>query len=186
MCARHGIADGAALFSVLRMTMPVTKLVTEVLRAGRWLPQTAVDCLCLDYDQRHRRRFRYVAAGGTSLLLDLPRATVLNAGDGLRLDDGSIVLVEAAAEALVEVTAVDSTTLLRLAWHIGNRHLAAQLEQARIVIRDDHVINSMLIGLGASVRQFSGAFSPESGAYHEHGGALGNLVHLPAAVHSHE
>jgi urease accessory protein len=127
-----------------------------------------------------------VAAGGTSLLLDLPRATVLNAGDGLKLDDGSIVLVEAAPEALVEVTAPDSTMLLRLAWHIGNRHLSAQLEQSRIVIRDDHVITAMLLGLGASVRPFHGAFSPESGAYHEHAGPPANLVLLQSAAHGHE
>lgn len=162
------------------------KLVVEVVRAGQWAAETAADHLCLDYDQRHRRRFRYIAAGGTELLLDLPRATVLNAGDGLKLDDDSIVLVEAAPEALVEVTAADATALLRLAWHIGNRHLPAQLEPSRIIIRDDHVITAMLIGLGAAVRSFQGAFSPESGAYHSHPGPLTGLALLQPAGHRHE
>ena len=160
--------------------------MVEVVRAGQWARETAVDHLCLDYDQRHRRRFRYIAAGGTALLLDLPRATVLNAGDGLKLDDNSIVLVEAAPEALVEVTAADATTLLRLAWHIGNRHLPAQLEASRIIIRDDHVITSMLLGLGATVRSFQGAFSPESGAYHSHAGPMTGLALLQPAGHHHE
>jgi urease accessory protein len=93
------------------------------------------------------------------------------------------VLVNAAPEALVEVTAPDTATLIRLAWHIGNRHLAAQLEPSRIVIREDHVISNMLVGLGASVRPFQGTFAPESGAYTEHAGPL---VHLHPAGHSHE
>ncbi len=154
------------------------KRVTEILRAGQWSSETASDSLCLNYDQRYRRRLRYVASGGTDLLLDLPTATVLLPGDGLKLDDGSVVLVDAAPEALVEVTAPDATTLIRLAWHIGNRHLAAQLEQSRIVIREDHVISRMLLGLGAAVRSFQGTFSPESGAYHDHGEPLAHLEHL--------
>lgn len=161
------------------------RLVTEILRAGQWAPETATDSLCLDYDQRYRRRLRYTAVGGTDLLLDLPTATVLLPGDGLKLDDGSMVLVDAAPEALMEVTAPDTTTLIRLAWHIGNRHLAAQLEECRIVIREDHVISSMLLGLGAAVRSFNGTFSPESGAYHEHGGPLARLANLHPVSHEH-
>ena len=149
--------------------MATLTLVTEILRAGSWPDATAVDSLNLSYDERHRRRLRYVAEGGTTFLLDLPRATVLRDGDGMKLDDGRIVLVHAAAEALVEITAPDAATLVRLAWHIGNRHLAAQLQADRIVIRDDHVIVSMLLGLGATVRGFKGAFSPESGAYGDAG-----------------
>jgi urease accessory protein len=161
------------------------RLVTEILRAGQWAQETATDSLCLNYDQRYRRRLRYRAVGGTDLLLDLPTATVLLPGDGLKLDDGSIVLVDAAPEALMEVTAPDATTLIRLAWHIGNRHLAAQLGECRIVIREDHVISSMLLGLGAAVRSFNGTFSPESGAYHEHGGPLAHLANLHPVSHEH-
>jgi urease accessory protein len=162
------------------------KLVTEILRAGQWAQETATDSLCLDYDHRYRRRLRYRGVGGTDLLLDLPAATVLLPGDGLKLDDGSMVLVDAAPEALMEVTAPDATTLIRLAWHIGNRHLAAQLEECRIVIREDHVISAMLLGLGAAVRSFNGTFSPESGAYHEHaGGPLAHLANLHPVSHEH-
>jgi urease accessory protein len=151
--------------------------VTEIMRAGSWAPETAIDSLCLTYDDRHRRRLRYVASRGTTFLLDLPRATVLSAGDGLRLDDGRVIHVDAAPEALMEVTAPDTATLIRLAWHIGNRHLAAQLQADRIVIRDDPVITNMLLGLGAAVAPLQEAFSPESGAYHDSNGPMGHLAH---------
>lgn len=157
---------------------------TEVLPAVQWTAHDACDHVHLDYDARHRRRMRYVAAGGTHFLLDLPRVTVMQDGDGLLLDDGRIIRVYAAEEDLVEITATDAETLVRLAWHIGNRHLPAQLDAARILIRDDHVIVAMLRGLGATVRALRAPFTPESGAYaasHAHGGGehAGRYVLLP-------
>ena len=137
----------------------------EVLPPGKWPASSAVDRLVLTYDERHRRRLRYVACGGTTFLLDLPRAAVLRAGDGLRLEDGRIVSVEASPEQLVEITAADTTAMMKLAWHIGNRHLPAQLEPNRILIREDAVIVNMLVGLGATVRPVLEAFTPEAGAY---------------------
>jgi len=137
----------------------------EVLPRGKWPADAAADRLVLSYDERYRRRLRYIAAGGTTFLLDLPRAAVLHAGDGLRLEDGRIVRIEAAPEQLVEVAASDPATLIRLAWHIGNRHLPAQLEPHRILIREDAVIEHMLVGLGASIKHVLAAFTPESGAY---------------------
>ena len=146
---------------------------TEILPASTWAPDTAVDRVRLTFDERNRRRLRYVALGGTEFVLDLPRAAVMHDGDGLKLENGQVIAVEAAPEALVEVTAPDAQTLLRLAWHIGNRHLPAELQESRILIRDDHVIVQMLEGLGATVRPLEGAFTPESGAY---SGASGHTV----------
>jgi urease accessory protein len=148
----------------------------EVLPAGKWSGSAAVDHLVLTYDERHRRRLRYVASGGTTFLLDLPRATLLRAGDGLRLEDGRIISVEASPEQLSEVTAADPTALMKLAWHIGNRHLPAQLQPNRILIREDAVIVNMLVGLGATVRPVLEAFTPEAGAYD----------HTVAGGHTHD
>ena len=152
----------------------------EVLPPGKWPAESAADRLVLTFDDRYRRRLRYVALGGTAFLLDLPRTAILRAGDGLRLEDGRVIAVEALPEQLAEITAPDTATLMRLAWHIGNRHLPAQLEPTRILIRDDAVIVNMLIGQGASVRPVTEAFNPEPGAYdtnatqaahgHTHGG----------------
>lgn len=159
---------------------------TEVLPAGSWNAATAADRISLDYDERHRRRFRYVAAGGTEFLLDLPRATVLQQGDGLALDDGRIVAVEAAPEALTLITAADSASLVRLAWHIGNRHLPAQLAADHILIREDHVITEMLRGLGATVQPINAAFTPESGAYANHAAAHPFVFAPHGHAHTHE
>ena len=137
----------------------------QILPAGSWKSTKASDQIALDYDARHRRRFRYVADAGTDFLLDLARATVLNHGDGLVLDDGRIIEVIAAPESLTEVKAQTPQELIKLAWHIGNRHLPAQLDADRILIREDHVITDMLIGLGAQVRHLQAPFTPESGAY---------------------
>jgi len=134
-------------------------------RAGQWPRERARGTVTLGYDDRHRRRLRLESDAGEPFLLDLPRAGVLEEGDGLALSDGSWLAVQAASEALIEVTASSPELLTRLAWHIGNRHLPAQLEGGRILIRDDHVIAAMLEGLGARLRRIDAPFTPERGAY---------------------
>ena len=187
MHTRRGAADGAALLPLLTgaepQPMPSLIRAIEVLSPGKWPGDTAVDRLVLNYDERHRRRLRYVAVGGTTFLLDLPRAAVLRAGDGLRLEDGRIVSVEASPEQLVEVTAPDTATLVRLAWHIGNRHLPAQLELHRILIREDAVIEHMLRGLGATIKHIVEPFTPEAGAYDT---GSHSPVHPHSHAHSHD
>jgi urease accessory protein len=161
---------------------------SQLLKAGEWLSGQAADTITLDYDERHRRRFRYVSAGGIEFLLDLARATVLQDGDGLKLDDGRIIVVRAAPEALTEIRADCRAELLRLAWHIGNRHLPAQLAGDRIYIREDYVITEMLRGLGATVRAVLAPFSPEQGAYagaHSHQEAAHPFVFSSAKAHGH-
>jgi urease accessory protein len=93
---------------------------------------------------------------------------VLHTGDGLKLEEGGFVEVKAAEEDLVEVRGRDAASFARLAWHLGNRHLPAQIEGERILIRDDHVIIDMLKGLGAEVRKVRAPFDPEGGAYGQH------------------
>jgi urease accessory protein len=134
-------------------------------RAGQWPRERARGTVTLGYDDRHRRRLRLESDAGEPFLLDLPRAGVLEEGDGLALSDGSWLAVQAAPEPLIEVTASSPELLTRLAWHIGNRHLPAQLEGGRILIRNDHVIAAMLEGLGARLRRIDAPFTPERGAY---------------------
>ena len=140
----------------------------RIERAGHWPRQEARGTVTLAYDDRHRRRLRLATDTGEAFLLDLPQASVLAEGDGLALSDGTWLEVKAAAEALLEVTADDAALLPRLAWHIGNRHLPAQLEAGRILIRDDPVIAAMLEGLGARLRRVTAPFAPERGAYAQH------------------
>jgi urease accessory protein len=142
--------------------------------AGTWPEDQLRDTVTVDFDDRFRRRRLYTGEGGLAFLLDLPEAQVLKDGDGLALATGGFVRVRAAAETLVEVTAATPQHLLRLAWHLGNRHLPAEIADGRILIRDDHVIVAMLQGLGATVRHVEAPFNPEGGAYGEHGHAHGH------------
>ena len=106
---------------------------------------------------------------GIAFLLDLPEARLLRHGDGLVLDDGRIIEVIAAPEALLEVRGRDTEHLVQLAWQLGNRHLPAQVFADRILIRRDHVVADMLKGLGAEVAEIEAPFDPEGGAYGGHG-----------------
>ena len=137
---------------------------------GQW--QEAADHVALDYEGRFLRRKRLVAAGGLAFLVDLPEVTNLTGGEAFVLDDGRRVEVRCGLEPVLSVTG----DLTRLAWHIGNRHTPCQIETGRLVIRDDHVLEAMLKGLGAKVEKRMEPFRPESGAYgtgrtmgHEHG-----------------
>jgi urease accessory protein len=138
---------------------------TRIIAKGQW-PKAAADSVVLDYDQRHRRRMAMEGTGGLAFLLDLSDAVPLRDGDGLELEDGRIVSVIAAPEPLAEVTAANAAELMRIAWHLGNRHLPAELRPDRIRIRRDHVIEDMVEGLGANVTHLDAPFDPESGAYH--------------------
>ena len=137
---------------------------TEVVPAGDWKGKPA-DVVQLDYDRRTRRRIALTGTGGLAFLLDLAKAPVLRAGDGIRLEDGRIVAVEAAPEQLLEISCRDPRLLARIAWHLGNRHLATEIAARVIHIRDDHVIADMIRGLGAEARLVSRPFNPEGGAY---------------------
>jgi urease accessory protein len=132
---------------------------------GHWPDEAAVDAVTLPFLDRHRRRIRLVAETGTPFLLDLPRAQHLTEGDGLELDNGSYIRVRAAAEPVIEIAADSPTDLLRIAWHIGNRHLPVQALDDRLRIRADHVIASMVEGLGGRITWCDAPFDPEIGAY---------------------
>ena len=137
---------------------------THVRSAGTW-PGPPADRVTLAYDDRRRRRFAMQTEGGLSFLLDLPEAATLRGGDALLLDDGRLVEVRARPEALLEIRARDALHLARLAWHVGNRHVPAAFSADRILIRPDHVIAAMLVGLGADVTAVEAPFDPEAGAY---------------------
>jgi urease accessory protein len=146
-----------------------------VLAAGNWDEARNTDEVLLDFDQRFRRRIVLTTRAGADLTLDLPHAVRLRDGDGLLLDDETIVRVRARPEPLLELAAAPSL-LTRIAWHLGNRHLPVQFAEGALRIRADHVIAAMVEGLGASVHPLEAPFDPEPGAYaaagahHHHAG----------------
>lgn len=155
--------------------------ILDVVAPGRW-PRPAADHITLDYDGRRRRRIVLTSEHGARMLLDLPEAVSIPHGAGLKLEDGRLVEVIAEPEALLEVRAFNPEALMRLIWHVGNRHLACQIEADRILIRRDHVIAQMLTGLGAVVAEVVERFDPEGGAY---GGAHQEHDHSHSHGHEH-
>jgi urease accessory protein len=164
--AGNDFADGTAVF-------PVLMRVETILPAGSWNLAREVDQVLIDYDRRFRRRIVLATVRGAEVLIDLPQAVRLRDGDGLLTENG-VVRVCAQAEDLMEIHAHEAGELIRIAWHLGNRHLPVQLLDDRIRIRADHVIGEMVEGLGGHVDLIQAPFDPESGAYsggghHHHG-----------------
>ena len=131
--------------------------VTAVHGAAEVDPIRIIDRVVLDADDRQRRRIVLTGEKGTQLLLDFEKPVTLRDGDGLVLEDGSIVVVAGQAEPLVEISAQRAADLVRLAWHIGNRHTDAQFVDKSFRIRRDHVLEEMVQGLGASDHARRGA-----------------------------
>lgn len=132
--------------------------------ASTWSGEPA-DTVVLDYDDRHRRRLAMKGLNGVSFVLDLPAAVALRGGDALVLEDGRLVQVEAALEPLLEICCADPKHLVRVAWHLGNRHLPTQVLHGSLRIRRDHVMAELAAQLGAVVTEIEAPFDPEGGAY---------------------
>lgn len=169
---------GLLSYSVGRMPAREMQMIraTEVLAPRSFAETAVIDRVVLDYDDRHRRRLAMEGVEGTAFLLDLPEAVPLVSDSGLKLEDGRVVMVVAAAEPLVEIRTTDPNHMVRVAWHLGNRHLPTQIMGTRLRIRRDHVIEDMVRGLGAKVVPIEAPFDPEGGAYghgtvtgHDHG-----------------
>jgi len=141
--------------------------------AGHWPKKQAAGVVTLDFDARHRRRIRLTTDDGEDILLELPKAVAMADGDALQLDDGRLLKVQAAPEVVVEVRHRDPHQLMRIAWHLGNRHLLTEIRNEVLRIRADHVIEAMLHGFGADLTKVQAPFQPEGGAYSGHGHSHG-------------
>jgi len=154
-----------------------TRVIQRTDRVGR----TATDTVTLDHEARYRRRVAMTSDNGIQFLLDLKDATHLAHGDLLELSDGGVIMIRAAAEDLMEIHVSEPRDLARIAWHIGNRHTPAEITEAAIYIKPDHVLAAMIAGLGGHVHVVRRPFEPERGAYgsdassaahhHHHGGS---------------
>jgi urease accessory protein len=157
----------------------------DVIAATTLDPRTVSGTVALDYDRRHRRRLTLETARGQPFLLDLPEARHLRHGDGLVLEDGTVVLVEALPEPLLEIRAADAAALMRIAWHLGNRHVPTQLCDDRLCVRADHVIGDLVHRLNGSTAAIQAPFDPEGGAYGESAGHSHAHQHHVGHDHGH-
>ena len=160
---------------------------TSITRKAAVKVERIIDSVSLDHEGRHRRRIVLKGEKGLEFLLDLDKATVLNDGDAVKFEDGSLVLIKAAPQTLLEVRAENSLRLLKTAWHIGNRHTPCEITAEALYLEDDHVLAEMIRGLGCSTSIVSRPFQPERGAYYDHGHSHGHHGHsLDHHDHKHD
>jgi urease accessory protein len=140
----------------------------SILHPSLVKPQSVIETLTLPHEERHKRKFTFTCDAGYEFLLDLDKAHHLREGEGCLLETGEVILIKAAQEPLLKLTTSSPARLLKLAWHIGNRHTPAEVLEEAIYIADDHVLAQMVKGLGVTVTNEIRAFNPEKGAYHSH------------------
>lgn len=163
----------------------------SVVRKAAVKQDRVVETLTLDHEDRNRRRVALKGDGGRDILLDLDKPTALNDGDAVKLEDGSLVLIKAAPQRLIEITAENPLRLARVAWHIGNRHTPAEITANAIYIEQDHVLAEMIRGQGCAMAEVERPFQPERGAYdHDHAACghdhHGHHHHDPSHEHGHD
>jgi urease accessory protein len=147
---------------------------TSIVRKPAVKADKVADTVTLDHEGRNRRRVALRGDGGLDFLLDLDRATALNDGDAVQLEDGRLIQVRAAPQRLLEVRAENPLRLLRVAYHVGNRHAPAEITADAVYVEEDHVLAEMVRGQGCTATAVMRPFQPERGAYehecgHDHG-----------------
>jgi urease accessory protein len=124
-----------------------------------------VDTLVLDHERRRHCQGPLLGSKGTQLFVDFAEPTPLRAGDALVLDSGDLVEVVAEAEALIEVRAADLSTLARIAWALGDRHVPVQILSDRLRLQPGAGLEALLRNLGGHTDAVLASFDPEGGAY---------------------
>ena len=138
----------------------------EVLKLGTINNDKILTSVTLSYEDRFRRRIKMLDDSGNFFLLDLQEATQLNDGDKLKLKEGGIIEVKASIEEVMDISCEDSLDNLRIAWHIGNRHIPLQvLKNGKLRLLKNQVLINMIEGLGAKIKFRFSKFHPERGAY---------------------
>lgn len=171
--------------------------VTKLMPQGRGLAAALLKRAAtveLDWDVRQKSRFDATDSQGRALGVFLPRGQVVRGGDVLVAEDGSLIVVQAAAQPVLEVRACAEhgtpLDLLRAAYHLGNRHVTLEVQPDHLKLEPDHVLADMLRQRHLIVTETRGAFEPEGGAYaatgaHGHGHDHGHS-HDHAHDHAHE
>jgi len=139
--------------------------VTSILAAGSYDPAGVPDSVILTRSQRHAGRGVFVTTNGTHIAFDPPASGALRMGDALVLDDSRLVEIVAEAEPLLEVRVPDMGKLARLAWQLGDRHIAVQILPKRLRVSRDSIAEELLRRLGVKAIAIEAPFEPEGGAY---------------------
>jgi urease accessory protein len=135
----------------------------------------------LNWDVRQKSRFDATDSQGRTIGVFLPRGTVARGGDVLVAEDGSLIRVIAAPQAVLRISHCQEHgapfDLIRAAYHLGNRHVPIELKPDHLKIEPDHVLADLLRAMHLIVNPVNEAFEPESGAYSSGGPAHAAHVH---------
>ena len=148
--------------------------------------------LRLPFDARQKSRLRTHLVSGEEIALMLPRGDILRGGDLVVASDGRVIEIVAQTEKVLHITCKTAQDITRAAYHLGNRHVPVQVGDGFLRIAADHVLEEMLLGLGAAIEPIEAPFEPEAGAYgggHRHNddeqGHGGRIHHYGAQEHDH-
>ena len=136
--------------------MIVEKVITDISN------EKTKDTITLTYHERFIRRKKLVSDNKFEFLVNLPETISLQENTAFVLENGSFILIKYAKEPLVEIV---GENLMKIIWHIGNRHIPCQIELDRLLIQDDKVIEELIIKLGGTIKKIYEEFCPEGGAY---------------------
>lgn len=174
----------------IALKMPTMLICSKRIPQGQGLSTVLLKraaTVQLDWELRQKSRFDTTDSHGRQLGVFLPRGTVVRGGDVLVAEDGSLVCVAAAPQAVLRITACSQHgtpfDLTRAAYHLGNRHVPIELQPDHLKIEPDHVLADMLRRMHLTVTETQEAFEPEGGAY---GAGLGTHGHPHNHGHTHE
>jgi urease accessory protein len=169
---------------------PAMLTINKLIPRGRGLAKVLLQrapTVALDWDVRQKSRFDATDSSGRALAVFLPRGTQVRGGDVLVGEDGSLVVVQAAAQPVLVVRHCAEHgapfDLMRAAYHLGNRHVALELQPDHLKLEPDHVLAEMLRNQHLIVSEAQAAFEPEGGAYgqgHGHGHDHSHASPVPA------
>lgn len=137
----------------------------------------------LTLDQRVKARQRVTLENGHVAGLYIPRGSVLRDGDFIKSETGEVICIRAANESVSTVRFDDALSMSKACYHLGNRHVALQIDELMVRYQHDHVLDDMLSGMGLNPIHEMAPFQPEPGAYGEHGHAK---PHSHGHSHHHE
>ena len=141
----------------------------------------------LPFETRQKSRFKAKLASGEEVGVMLPRGEILRGGDLVTASDGRVFEIVSQPEELLNVECATPAGLAKIAYHLGNRHVPVEIGEGYLRLADDHVLERMLEGLGATIGRKTAPFEPEAGAYggagHERGAAK---IHDHHSDHGHD
>jgi urease accessory protein len=162
------------------------KRAIAVLRAGTASDLRPVDTLLLDYKQRQRPEGAHTALRGTQITMALTQTVRLRTDDRLILDDDTLVEIVAQPEQLYELRTASLYELARIAWMLGDRHLAVDISERRLRLRRDPAVDTLLANAAVKIAAIDAPFEPEGGAYAHAAPEGSTLDHgCPDSEHNH-